>query len=67
MNRSFEYGTVTAADVLEALALRTRARRDHKLAVHEFILNWLVLKRESGHLDTADLQQVNDWLVAAPS
>jgi outer membrane protein len=64
MNKSFTYGTVTAADVLEALASQTRARRDYQGAVYEFIVNWLLLKRESGFLETDDLEQVNGWLVA---
>lgn len=62
MNKSFSYGTVTSADVLEALAMQTRARRDHQEALHGYIYNWLALKRESGQLEETDLVRVNSWL-----
>jgi outer membrane protein len=64
MDKSFNYGTVTSADVLQALAAQTRARRDYQNALYEFITSWLRLKRESGFLETEDLAQVNSWLVA---
>ena len=63
MSKSFGYGTVTAADVLEALHARTRAERDYQNALFAYITNWLALKRESGILEDTDLQQVNSWLL----
>jgi outer membrane protein len=65
MSKSFNYGTVTAADVLEALHARTRSERDYQNALYQYITNWLALKRESGILEDSDLQQVNSWLLAA--
>jgi outer membrane protein len=63
MNKSFSYGTVTAADVLAALHIRTRAQRDFQDALYSYLVNWLALKRESGSLEATDLQQLNDWLM----
>jgi outer membrane protein len=67
MSKSFTYGTVTAADVLEALHARTRAERDRQNALYGYITNWLALKREGGTLENDDLKQVNSWLLAVAS
>lgn len=67
MTKSFSYGTVTAADVLEALHARTRAERDRQNALYAYITNWLALKREGGTLENGDLEQVNSWLLTAAS
>jgi outer membrane protein len=67
MSKSFTYGTVTAADVLEALHARTRSERDYQNALYQYITNWLALKREGGILEDTDLQQVNSWLLAQGS
>jgi outer membrane protein len=67
MTKSFTYGTVTAADVLEAVRARTRAERDRQEALYGYIMNWLALKRESGTLEDSDLQQVNSWLLTGTS
>ncbi len=67
MSKSFNYGTVTTADVLEALHARTRSERDYQNALYQYITNWLALKPESGILEDSDLQQVNSWLLAQGS
>jgi outer membrane protein len=63
MSKSFSYGTVTAADVLEALHARTRAVRDYRTSLYEYVTNWLTLRREGGALDAVDLEQLNEWLL----
>ena len=67
MSKSFTYGTVTAADVLSALHARTRSERDYQTALYTYITNWLALKRAGGLLESADLQQVNSWLLDTSS
>jgi len=67
MSKSFSYGTVTAADVLEALHGRTRAERDRQNALYSYLTNWLSLQREGGTLDNDDLKQLNDGMLAASS
>ncbi|RLA19897.1 MAG: hypothetical protein DRQ56_04390 [Gammaproteobacteria bacterium] len=67
MSKSFSYGTVTASDVLVALHIRTRAERDFQDALYSYLVNWLHLKRESGSLQAADLQQLNGWLMGENS
>ena len=67
MSKSFSYGTVTAADVLEALHSRTRAERDYYNAVYSYITNWLALQREAGSLEDGDLKQINNTLIADAS
>jgi outer membrane protein len=67
MSKSFSYGTVTAADVLEALHSRTRAERDRQNALYSYLTNWLALQREGGALDNDDLKQLNDGMLAASS
>jgi len=64
MSKSFTYGTVTAADVLEALHARTRSERDYQTALYEYVVHWLTLKREGGALEGGDLEQVNGRLLA---
>lgn len=63
MSKSFSYGTVTAADVLEALHGKTRAQRDYQEALYSYLTNWLSLKRASGQLQAEDLYQLNDSLI----
>jgi outer membrane protein TolC len=67
MSKSFTYGTVKAADVLAALHIKTRARRDLQDALHSFLVNWLALKREGGSLHAGDLHQLNGWLMGGAS
>lgn len=67
MDKSFSYGTVTAADLLQALHGKTRAQRDHQDALYRFLTSWLVLKRESGELTESDLLQLNEGLLTTSS
>jgi len=67
MSKSFSYGTVKAADVLVALHIRTRAERDFQDALYSYVVNWLRLKRESGSLQAADLQLLNEGLMGGNS
>jgi len=67
MSKSFSFGTVKAADVLEALHTRTRAQREFQHALYSYLVNWLRLKRESGSLQAGDLNQLNDWLMGESS
>ena len=67
MSKSFTYGTVKTADVLAALHIKTRARRDLQDALHSFLVNWLALKREGGSLQAEDLHELNGWLMGGAS
>ena len=63
MSKGFSLGTVTATDVLEALADKTRAERDYQTALYRYLVTWLALHREGGLLESSHLDQVNSLLL----
>jgi outer membrane protein len=67
MSKSFSYGTVKAADVLAALHIKTRARRDYQNALYSYLVNWLALKQEGGSLQPGDLHQLNESMIQGAS
>ncbi len=62
MQQGLELGTVTIVDVFIALRDRFRAERDLQRARYEQIKAMLVLQREAGTLEAADLLEVGEWL-----
>jgi len=66
MQRGFELGTETSVNVLNALRDQFRAERDLQKARYDLIRATLVLEREAGTLDAADMQAVSNQLNAPP-
>jgi outer membrane protein len=67
MQRGFELGTETSVNVLNALRDQFRAERDLQQARYDLIRATLVLEREAGTLDAADMQAVSNQLNAPPA
>jgi len=65
MSKSFEYGTVTIVDVLNALRDDFNAQRELQQARYSHIKGWLYLKREAGEVSAEDLVMINQWLLPA--
>lgn len=63
MAKSFEYGTVTIVDVLNALRDDFNAQRELQQARYSHIKGLLYLKRETGEISADDLSQINRWLL----
>jgi len=63
----YEVGTRTTVDVLNARRELFRTQRDYARARYDYILASLRLKQAAGTLNMEDVQQVNNWLVAASS
>ena len=59
----FDVGTRTSVDVLISLRATYAAERDYAGARYDYLINTLRLKQASGLLSTADLEQINRWLV----
>ena len=64
MQRSFELGTETSVNLLNALRDKYRAERDLQRARYDLIRYSLLLEREAGTLDAADMQAVSNQLNA---
>ena len=62
MVKSFQYGTVTSVDVLEALHRQTQGQRDYQRARFEYVTHYLNLRRQTGSVTVDDLVEVNGWL-----
>jgi len=65
MSKSFEYGTVTIVDVLNALRDDFHAQRELQQARYSHIKGLLYLKREAGEISAEDLLMINQWLLPA--
>ncbi|MCH6565905.1 MAG: TolC family outer membrane protein, partial [Proteobacteria bacterium] len=62
----FDVGTRTSIDVLISLRATYAAQRDYAGARYQYLIDTLKLKQASGLLGTADLEQINRWLVDEP-
>lgn len=62
MQRGFELGTETSVNLLNAIRDQFRAQRDLQRARYDLIRHTLVLEREAGTLDPADLERVSAML-----
>jgi len=62
----FDVGTRTSVDVLISLRATYGAQRDYAGARYQYLIDTLKLKQASGLLSTADLEQINRWLVDEP-
>ena len=60
---AFEVGTRTIVDVLNAQSDVLDAKRRHKRARYDYILETLALKKAAGILSVEDLSAINNWLV----
>jgi outer membrane protein len=65
ISRALELGSAKTADVLEALARRTRAERDYREALYGYLFNWLSVKREGGALNPEELWRLDETVIAA--
>lgn len=61
-NASYEVGTRTMVDVLDAETRLLGAKRDHSKARYNFIIEGLRLKQATGVLSVEDIMAVNDML-----
>lgn len=59
MRKARGLGSATSADVLETLHNRTRAERDYRQAIYEYLFNWLSLQREAGQLDAQVMERLD--------
>ena len=62
MSQGYKHGVVTIIDVLDAQHEKFRAARDLQKTRYEFITNRMRLLRVAGLINTATLQEVNNWL-----
>ena len=62
----FDVGTRTSVDVLISLRATYASQRDYAGARYQYLIDTLKLKQASGLLSTADLEQINRWLVDEP-
>ncbi|MGH8445245.1 MAG: TolC family protein, partial [Solimonas sp.] len=58
----YDAGTLTNADVLDAIDRRYKAEASYAASRYQFLTSSLRLKQLSGNLLTADLAQINRWL-----
>jgi outer membrane protein len=63
--KGFEYGTVTAVDVLDAGQSLYEAKRDFHRAYYDLMLHWLGLQQVSGQFTPDHIVELNDWLNVA--
>ncbi len=62
----FQVGTRTTVDVVNAQVDMFRARRDHKAARYDYVINNVALKRAAGTLGDPDLEYFNRWMAGEP-
>lgn len=62
MEKGFEYGTVTVADVLDALREEYQFRRDFRQAQYDFAANRMALLQIAGVLSQDDIKEIDSWL-----
>lgn len=62
MQKGFEFGTVTVADVLDALREEYQFRKDYRQAQYDFAMNRMALLKITGALSTNDIKQFDSWL-----
>lgn len=60
--RGLQYGTVTAVDVLDAAENLYRARRDHRQAYYDLMVQFLRLHQTSGALSPENVVELDAWL-----
>ena len=60
--KGLEYGTVTVVDVLDALEAQYEARRDHRQAYYDLMVQGLTLHQVAGQFGPETLVQFNAWL-----
>jgi outer membrane protein len=65
MQQGFALGTVTSVDVLNALRDQYQAERELQRTRYEHVKYLLLLKRETGTLNSEDLLEVGSWLEPA--
>ncbi len=59
---SFELGTRTSVDVVNAQRDLLRAKRDYSRTRYDYVLDTLRLKQVTGSLNLDDLSELNNWL-----
>lgn len=60
--RGLEYGTVTAVDVLDAAEYLFGARRDHRQAYYDLMVQFLRLHQTTGMLNPEKVAELDGWL-----
>ena len=60
---SFKVGTRTIIDVLNSVTMLTQAQRLHAQDQYDYLLATIGLKFAAGTLSSADLNDINQWLV----
>lgn len=60
--KGFEYGTVTVVDVLDASENLYRARRDHRQAYYDLMVEGMSLYQTAGALETRHVAELEQWL-----
>lgn len=63
--KGFEYGTVTVVDVLDASENLFRARRDHRQAYYDLMVQAMSLQQTTGDLNTGHVARVERWLAVS--
>ncbi len=63
----YDVGTRTSVDVLFSRRLVYSSQRDYAVARHSYITNSLELKRVTGILSLADVDEINKWLIPRPA
>ncbi len=67
MEKGFQLGAATSADVLDAQRNEFRALNDLNQAKYAYVLNRTRLLKASGLISVHELEQINLWLVARPA
>lgn len=62
MEKSYQYRTVTIADVLDAQKEMYKAQRDYETARYDFVRHFVMLKMQSGQLVEDDISTIEAWL-----
>lgn len=65
--KGFEYGTVTVVDVLDASENLFRARRDHRQAYYDLMVQAMSLQQTSGDLNASHVAHIEQWLAPPQS
>lgn len=61
---AYEVGTKTSIDILDAISRLYNQQRNLASARYNYIVNMLKLKQAAGTLSIADVELVNEWLMA---
>ena len=61
--KGFKYGTVTVVDVLDASETLFEARRDHRQALYDLMLESTTLYQSSGQFTAQAIVSIDAWLI----